>query len=135
MAIFMALHLILPALLLHSELFGFWGNEGYIDEFQQVEEDQRLELGMQFAFDMIYLILPFVLWANLCRKFFARKSGFAFSFLNTVLLTWAVWLAIDVLRGPGGEMDSGRGIGGLVFGLGLAQWLIHSPRVKAVFIR
>jgi hypothetical protein len=89
-AIFMALHLILPALLLHSELFGFWGNEGYIVEFQQVEDDQRLELGMQFAFDMIHLILPFLLWANLCRKFFARKSGFAFSFLKTVLLTWAV---------------------------------------------
>jgi hypothetical protein len=128
--------LILPPLLLIFRLVGFLGDPGYIEVFQEVVADQRIDLTVQFAFTVLSAVLPFVLWTVLCKKFFARKSGFADSFLKCILLAWAVALGIDVLRALILE-DSPNisGYGGLIFGLGLAQWLLHSPRVKAVFVR
>jgi hypothetical protein len=135
-ALFIVLQLVLPVLLFLLRMVGFLGDPGYIEAFQQAADGQRTELAIQFAFDVLSLALPFVFWVVLCKKFFTRTSGFAVSFLKTLLLSWSLAFAIEALRAfTFGVAPDIRGIGGLVFGLGLAQWLMHSPRVKAVFIR
>jgi hypothetical protein len=77
-----------------------------------------------------------VLWVVLCRTFFLRKAGFAIRFLKTLFLTWAFLLGSDCLRAFILGTEPGfRGYGSLVFGVGIAQWLLRSPRVEAVFVR
>jgi hypothetical protein len=136
MALFIVLQLILPVLFFILKLIGLDGNLGYIELFQQVEGDQMVEFAVAFVFDLLSAALLFGLWAVLGRKFLLRKPDFAKSFLKTLLLSWACAFGFDVLRAiVFGIEPSIGGYGGLVFGLGLAQWLTRSARVKAVFVR
>lgn len=135
-AIFIGLQLILPLLFFVLGLTGFGGNPGYIELFQQAEGDGKVDLAVEFAFDLLSMAMQFGLWLVLSRKFFLRKSGFAGSFLKILLLSGAIAVGIDVMRAfVLGVNPRYGGYGGLIFGLGVAQWLLHSPRVKAVFIR
>jgi hypothetical protein len=135
-AIFIGLQFILPLLFFVLGLTGFGGNPGYIELFQQAEGDHKVDLAVEFAFDLLSMALSFGLWLVLGRKFFLRKSGFAGSFLKTLLLSGAIALVIDAMSAfVLGVNPRLGGYSGLIFGLGMAQWLMHSPRVKAVFIR
>jgi hypothetical protein len=135
-AIFIVLQLIAPLLTMAFKLIGFDGRSGYIELLQQAEGDAWSNLALAFTFEMVALVLTFAFWTALSRKFFTWKSGFAESFLKCLLLSWAVVLGIDVMQALLlGEKPSFAGYGALVFGLGLAQWLMHSPQVNTVFVR